>query len=122
MLPARIETAESEAFVSQAGSAMADILYYAVSASPRADGGMIGSAFSGSLAWMNPGFNWLRDAYKEAATGTVSVTDALTDADIKFGQYRQCVIEQNAFDNTNLWSACILEVSPEADWLWMFGQ
>jgi multiple sugar transport system substrate-binding protein len=117
LLPAHIETAESEAFLRQIGPTMAAILQHAMSASPPADARMVPEWLSGSLEWMNPGFFWLRDAYQEAVIDGVSVTNALANADVKFSQYRQCVIEQDVFDDFNRRRACILEVSPEYDWL-----
>jgi ABC-type glycerol-3-phosphate transport system substrate-binding protein len=120
LLPAHIETAESEAFLSQIGPSMAAILHHAMSVAPAADARMTSHWFSGSLAWMNPGFYWLRDAYKEAVTGEASVAGALANADIKFSQYRQCVIEQDAFEDFNLRRACLLEV--DADTAWLFPE
>jgi multiple sugar transport system substrate-binding protein len=117
VLPAHIETAESEAFLSQIGPTMAAILHHTMSAAPPADSRMTSDWFFGSLAWMNPGFYWLRDAYKEAATGEVSVADALANLDTRFSQYRQCVIEQDAFEDYNLRRACLLEVDPDTAWL-----
>jgi multiple sugar transport system substrate-binding protein len=117
VLPAHIETAESEAFLSQVGPTMAAILHHTMSAALPADSSMTSDWFFGSLAWMNPGFYWLRDAYKAAATGQASVTDTLANVDTKFSQYRQCVLEQDAFEDYNLWRACLLEVDADAAWL-----
>ena len=96
---------------------MAAILQHAMSAAPPAEATMPPEWLSGSLEWMNPGFFWLRDAYQEAVIDGVSVANALANADVKFSQYRQCIIEQDAFDDFNGRRACILEVSPEYEWL-----
>jgi multiple sugar transport system substrate-binding protein len=107
-LPAHIETAESEAYVLQVGAEMAAVLKQYVSSGPPPDATPAGEGwFSG---WMAPGSYWLRDAYLEAVTGEASVTEALDNADFKFSQYRQCVIDRDAFDDYDGWRGCLLEV------------
>jgi hypothetical protein len=59
-----------------------------------------------SPSWMAPGYDWLRDAHREAVTGEVNVTAALAEAETRFSQYRQCVIERDGFDEPAVWSAC----------------
>jgi hypothetical protein len=58
---------------------------------------------------MRPGHDWLRDAYWQAVTGEMSVAAALAEADAKFSQYRQCIIERDGFDDSAAWSACAAE-------------
>jgi multiple sugar transport system substrate-binding protein len=113
-LPAHIETAESEAFVSQAGAEMADVLqHHMKSASPRG----ATQAVEWLSGWMGPGFYWLRDAFAEAARGEADVATALANADAKFSQYRQCVIDRDAFDDYDGWRGCLLEVDRASGWL-----
>jgi hypothetical protein len=108
MMPVHIQAAESEAYVSLVGAEMAAVLqdflnFPAVAGAP---------AMPQSPSWMRPGHDWLRDAYWQAVTSDVSVTAALANAEAKFGQYRQCVINQDAFEDTVAWQACALSVDP----------
>ena len=107
MMPAHIETAESEAYITLVGADMAAIIRDFMNFPPVADA----VTMTPPPPWMGPGHDWLRDAYREAVTGEVSVTAALAEAEAKFSQYRQCVIERDAFDNPSLWQACAREVN-----------
>jgi hypothetical protein len=108
MMPAHIQAAESEAYVSLVGAEMAAVFqdflnFPAVAGAP---------AMPQSPPWMRPGHDWLRDAYWEAVTSDVDVAAALANAEAKFSQYRQCVIDQDAFEDTAAWQACALSVDP----------
>jgi hypothetical protein len=59
---------------------------------------------------MGPGYDWLRDAYREAVTGEVSVTAALVETEAKFSQYHQCVIDNDAFEDRAAWNQCAASV------------
>jgi ABC-type glycerol-3-phosphate transport system substrate-binding protein len=106
-MPAHIETAESEVYISLVGADMAAIIRDFMNFPPVPDAVPI----TPSPPWMGPGYDWLRDAYREAVSGEVSVTAALAEAEAKFGQYRQCIIERDGFDNPALWQACADEVN-----------
>ncbi len=112
LLPAHIETAESEAFVAQVGEEMAAILQNFIRTAPPESQSEIPDWLS------NPGFHLLRDAYYEAVTGQASVTEALDNADFKFSQYRQCLIDRNGFEEYAIRRACIIDVLPEYAWLY----
>ncbi len=105
MMPAHIETAESEAYTSLVGADMAEIIRDFMNFPPVPDAVPIAP----TPPWMGPGHDWLRDAYREAVSGEVSVAAALAEADTKFSQYRQCVIERDGFDDPAAWSACTAE-------------
>jgi ABC-type glycerol-3-phosphate transport system substrate-binding protein len=107
IMPAHIETAESEGYLSLVGEEMAAIVRDFLNFPAVPDAATIAL----SPRWMNPGYQWLRDAYREAVTGEASVAEALANADAKFSQYRQCVIERDAFDDPDLWQACAHEVN-----------
>jgi ABC-type glycerol-3-phosphate transport system substrate-binding protein len=107
VMPAHIETAESEAYTSLVGADMAAIIRDFMNFPPVADATRI----TPSPPWMGSGYDWLRDAYREAVMGEVSVTAALAEADAKFSQYRQCIIERDGFDDSTLWQACASEVN-----------
>ncbi len=105
MMPAHIQAAESDAYVSLVGEELAAVFqdflnFPAVPDSP---------AMPQSPPWMRPGHDWLRDAYWEAVTGEISVAAALAEAETKFSQYRQCIIERDGFDDPAAWSACRAE-------------
>ena len=102
MMPAHIETAESEAYTSLVGADMAAIIRDFMNFPPVADAVIM----TPSPPWMAPGYGWLRDAYREAVTGEVSVTAALAEAEAKFSQYRQCVIDNDAFEDQAAWNQC----------------
>jgi multiple sugar transport system substrate-binding protein len=105
MMPAHIETAESEAYISLVGADMAAIIRDFMNFPPVANA----VPMTPSPPWMDPGYDWLRDAYREAVSGEVSVTAALAEAEAKFSQYRQCIIERDGFDDSAAWSACAAE-------------
>jgi multiple sugar transport system substrate-binding protein len=105
MMPAHIRAAESEAYVSLVGEELAAVFqdflnFPAVPGSP---------AIPPSPPWMRPGHDWLRDAYWQAVTGDVTVAEALANADARFSRYRQCVIDNDAFDDEAKWSVCAAE-------------
>jgi ABC-type glycerol-3-phosphate transport system substrate-binding protein len=106
-LLAHIETAESEAFVTQAGPTMTTILQNFA----HTPTGPI-TIRDWPSGWLRPGADLLKDAYMEAASGAVTVTEALTNAEAKFSQYRQCVIDEEAYENYPVWRSCILAVDP----------
>ena len=106
-MPAHIETAESEAYTSLVGADMAAIIRNFMNFPPVPDAVPIAP----SPPWMGPGYDWLHDAYREAVSGEVSVTAALAEAEAKFNQYRQCIIERDGFDDSTLWQACASEVN-----------
>jgi multiple sugar transport system substrate-binding protein len=113
-LPAHISAAESEAYIHQVGEEMAAILHHFMRSAPATGDTLTRDWISG---WLSPGFYWLRDAYLEAVTEEVSVTEALDNADAKFSQYRQCVIDRDAFDDYGGWRGCLLETDRASGWL-----
>ncbi|MFZ1397502.1 MAG: extracellular solute-binding protein [Candidatus Promineifilaceae bacterium] len=99
MLPGHIETAESQAYADIVGAEIA----------------AIGLAYINSLPsnpqppmpdWMWPGSGWLVQAYYDVVTGESDVTAALATAEARFSQYRQCVIEQDAFEDEAAQESC----------------
>ncbi|MFO7539092.1 MAG: extracellular solute-binding protein, partial [Chloroflexota bacterium] len=106
MMPAHIETAESEAYITLVGADMAAIIRDFMNFPPVADA----VTMTPPPPWMGPGFDWLRDAYREAVTGEVSVTAALAEAEAKFSLYRQCVIDNDAFEDQTAWNQCAASV------------
>jgi multiple sugar transport system substrate-binding protein len=105
LMPAHIQTAQSEAYVSLVGEEVAavfqDYLHFSAASGPP--------TIPPSPPWMRPGHDWLRDAYWQAVTGEVTVAEALANADVKFSRYRQCVIDNDAFDDEAKWSVCAAE-------------
>ena len=106
LLPTHIETAESEAYISFIGVDLAAVIRDFMNIPPVADA----VTLTPSPPWRAPGYDWLRDAYRQAVTGEVSVTDALAEAEAKFSQYRQCVIDNDAFDDRVSWKQCAASV------------
>ncbi len=99
MLPGHIETAESQAYADIVGEQIAAIgLAYINNLPP--------TTHPFAPEWMEPGYDWLREAYFAVAAGESEVAAALAVADEKFSQYRQCVIEQDAFEDEAAQQAC----------------
>jgi ABC-type glycerol-3-phosphate transport system substrate-binding protein len=111
--PAHRATAESETFRQSVDEEMVANFHAFMEDSPSR------TTTSLLLApeWMQPGFYWLMDAYWEVASGESDVATALANIEIKFNQYRQCVIDRDAFEEYNRWRACLVEVDPDLAWL-----
>jgi multiple sugar transport system substrate-binding protein len=105
MMPAHIEASESEAYISFIGADLAAVIRDFMNIPPVDNAVTI----TPSPPWMGPGYDWLRDAYREAVSGEVSVTAALAEAEAKFSQYRQCIIERDGLDDSAAWSLCAAE-------------
>jgi multiple sugar transport system substrate-binding protein len=105
MMPAHIEASESEAYISFIGADLAAAIRDFMNIPPVDNAVTI----MPSPPWMGPGYDWLRDAYREAVSGEVSVTAALAEAEAKFSLYRQCIIERDGFEDSAAWSACAAE-------------
>ncbi len=104
-VPAHIETVESREYISQVGEEMAAATQAFMTfgqSSPHIE----------EPSWFFPGHEWLREAYREAARGASDIAMALARADVKFSQYRQCIIEQQAFDDYRSQVACAVSVDP----------
>lgn len=99
LLPGHIETAESEEYIALVGTQMAAVGHTYMNATAT-------DQLPPLPPWMHPGFNWLIDAYYAVATGESDVAIALAQADARFSQYRQCVIDANAFNDQTKWNEC----------------
>lgn len=104
-IPARIETAESDEYTTTVGEELAN-----------ANRAFMASAQPAPLieepSWFFPGHLWLREAYIKAGNRELSVEEALAAADVKFTQYRQCLIDQDAFEDYEAQVACVISVDP----------
>lgn len=103
MLPGHIETAESQAYTDIVGEEIAAIGHAYINDLPP-------NTQPPTPEWMWPGYGWLEKAYFAVITGESDVAEALAAADAKFSQYRQCVIEQDAFDDEAAQLACFESV------------
>jgi multiple sugar transport system substrate-binding protein len=112
--PGHRASAESENFRQQVGDEKWAIFQALMNDTPAKPGTTLISL----PPWMWPGFYWLPEVYQEVAAGESDVATALAHADARFGQYRQCVIDQDAFDNYRAWRGCVLEVYPTLAWLY----
>jgi ABC-type glycerol-3-phosphate transport system substrate-binding protein len=91
-VPALIRTAQSAEYMAHAGEQIAAATRAYMESSnpgPRGD----------PVPWFFPGNDWLRAAYRKIANGEADVATALSEADAKFSQYRQCIIERGAFND-----------------------
>lgn len=104
-LPAHIETAESTEYIDHVGEGLAAAARaFMDSSNPR--------PYIEEPSWFFPGHDWLRAASREVASGESDVATALANADVKFSQYRQCIIEQEAFNNEGGQLDCLASVDP----------
>lgn len=104
-MPALIQTAESAEYIASVGEEIAIAAHaYMESSNPRPN--------MENISWFYPGHDWLREAYHQVASGEANVDTALANADAKFSQYRQCIINQEAFDNYYEQLECIGTVDP----------
>ena len=99
MLPGHIETAESQTYAGIVGEEIAAIGQAYIDGLPT-------NLPTRPPAWMWAGDSLLRQAYSDVITGESDVTTALATAEAKFSQYRQCVIEQDAFEAEAAQLAC----------------
>ncbi len=111
--PAHRATAESEAHRQTVDEELVAIFHAFMNDTPSTTTTSLITA----PQWMLPGFFWLPDAYREAASGETDVATALANVDVKFNQYRQCVIDRDAFEEHNRWRACLVGVDPDLAWL-----
>jgi ABC-type glycerol-3-phosphate transport system substrate-binding protein len=102
LLPGHIETAESTEYRDIVGADLAAIGHAFIS-TPSTE------SIPSLPPWMGPGFDWLISTYIIVVNGQSDVMSALAEADAKFSQYRQCVIERDGFDDPAAWSACAAE-------------
>jgi ABC-type glycerol-3-phosphate transport system substrate-binding protein len=104
-LPAYIETAQSAAYVDYVGEqAVAASRAYVESLNPL--------PMSPSISWFRPTFDWLIEAYRQVVHDEMDVTTALASADAKFSEYRQCIIEREAFEDGHEQLECLGLVDP----------
>ena len=99
LLPGHIETAESEEYATLVGTEMAAI-GHAYMNNPPTD------PLPPLPSWMSPGYIWLQNAFFAVAAGESDVATALAEAEAKFSQYRQCVIDNDAFEDQAAWNQC----------------
>ena len=97
-MPAHIKTAESAAFSEAVGVDLAAVYQATMNNSV--------SVREWMPAWMSPARIWLIGAYQEAVSGVSNVESALANAQLKFARYRQCIIENNAFNDVAQQQAC----------------
>jgi multiple sugar transport system substrate-binding protein len=90
--PAHIKTAESAQYIEQVGGDFAAVAHAFVSFNHTV-------LFLPAPRWMSPGFEWLREAYREATNHPVDVMTVLAKANEKFSQYRECVTMTEASDD-----------------------
>ncbi|VAW33171.1 hypothetical protein MNBD_CHLOROFLEXI01-4645, partial [hydrothermal vent metagenome] len=104
-VPAHIETAESAEYIDSVGEELAAATRAFMASSPP-------SSDVTNISWFFPGHDWLREAYQNVARGRSDVPTALADANVKFNQYRQCIIDRNAFDDRNSQLECAVSADP----------
>jgi ABC-type glycerol-3-phosphate transport system substrate-binding protein len=103
--PAHIKTGESAQYIEQVGGDFAAVAHAFVSFNHTV-------LFPPSPRWMSPGFEWLREAYREATNQPVDIVTVLGKANEKFSQYRECVILTEASDDYTKWRLCAIQVDP----------
>ena len=106
--PAHVETATSAEYLDQAGEDYVAVAQTFVNVEQGPQPTVINSV----PEWMSPGSIWLREVYWKTASGEVDVMTALAQAEEKFTQYRECVIQANAFDDYSSWRECAIQVDP----------
>ncbi|MFO7540659.1 MAG: extracellular solute-binding protein [Chloroflexota bacterium] len=103
LLPGHIETAESEEYITLVGEELAAVGHAYINNLPPNPPPSLPS-------WMDRGIYWLIQAYYAVASGESDVASALAEAEAKFSQYRQCIIERDAFNKQAEWSECAATV------------
>lgn len=104
LLPGHMETAESTEYRDVVGPELAAIGRTFIT-TPSAEN------LPSLPHWTSPGFDWLISAYITVVNGQSDVMTALAEAEAKFNQYRQCLIERDGFDDVALWQSCTSEVN-----------
>jgi ABC-type glycerol-3-phosphate transport system substrate-binding protein len=106
-MPVHIQTAESAEYMNYAGEEIT------VAARAFLESSNPGFRVDNiTISWFYPGSDWLREAYREIVNGDTDVATALANAEVKFSQYRQCIIEREAFDDNLEQLECVGVVDP----------
>ena len=92
-LPARISTAESDAFTQRVGSEKAQVMIDSVRNSGRA---LDLALTSSENNWLSPALSiGLQEAYNAIISGEATVEEALQAAQEKADNYRQCIVDND---------------------------
>jgi multiple sugar transport system substrate-binding protein len=109
VLPARISAAESAAYAGIIGHERATAYLTSIN---RATGPSFFDRFSSENNWLNRAYVWLTNAYDQILHQGVPVEEALAVAQETAERYRACVIDRQAFTNTEEQEACMHEADP----------
>ena len=114
-LPARISTAESDAYVQRVGETEASVLSGAVL---NSNGSLYSDMYSEDVWIVQAISTGLNEAYQNILDGEMTVEEALQNAQDKAEVYRQCIIERELVDTVDYeeFQPCL----DEADLSWGF--
>lgn len=105
MIPARPSVAQSDAYAQSVGAELAAANLASVEDSTEPS---INLRFNSDLSWLSLGsFWWQSYAYDQILSNDVSVEDALNDIQEKADAYRNCVIEQDGFNDNSIQRTCL---------------
>jgi ABC-type glycerol-3-phosphate transport system substrate-binding protein len=108
-IPAHIGAAESDAYAQLVGSAKAET-FRSIMANSSQSSEL--SRFMRGSSWLSITSSWLNQAHTNIVNNGISVEEAMQQAQSKADAYRSCVIEKDAFTNSEKQSECINEVDP----------
>ncbi|MCB0037303.1 MAG: extracellular solute-binding protein, partial [Anaerolineales bacterium] len=111
VVPARISTASSPETAQRIGAEKAAVLVASLEQSTQ--GSMMNQLYT-QASWLGPATFWFQKAYDSVVAGDETVEDALTAAQSKADEYRQCIIDNDYFGNDYMqWEECLKQVDPE---------
>ncbi|MCP5100674.1 MAG: extracellular solute-binding protein [Chloroflexi bacterium] len=113
-VPARRALAESSVYRQRVGNEVALAQIAAIGQIQRPDPALAQSQ------WMTPGSVWFSRAVAQIVEDGIPIEVSLTDAQTLFDTYRNCVIDNDAFNNYEILSGCVQDVDSTIPDDWIF--
>jgi len=108
-LPARTAVAQSEAYKDSVGEETAAVYLQTIEGNTRPS---LTQRLSQSDSWLGISFIWLSNAYDQVLHDDVSIEEALAQAQEKVDLYRDCIISNEAFSDSDAQADCLREADP----------
>ncbi len=110
-IPGRIDVAESAEYRNNVGAEKADAFFASIDTIGDAESSIF-RLFSGDNDWLGIGTFWLGRAHQQVIDGDASVEEALSDAQLLFDDYRNCVIANDGLNDNDTQEDCAQEADP----------
>jgi ABC-type glycerol-3-phosphate transport system substrate-binding protein len=106
-IPARVSVAESAEYEALVGPQAAAVYRAAI----RGGNGSADAAPGTTPRWMRPGWSWAVRALEHSLHGADLVAE-LQQAQERWNRYRDCVIREEGFELSEVWTQCAVLIDP----------